>query len=50
MGKTTFGFLLGFATACGVAYMAYRALIAIPELEAESDERRAKVESVRRTR
>lgn len=33
MGKTTFGFLLGFATAVGVAYMAYRALLAIPEME-----------------
>lgn len=49
MGKTTFGFLLGFTTAVGAAYLAYRALLAIPEIE-ESPERRTKVESpVRRT-
>ncbi|MFO1532496.1 MAG: hypothetical protein ABR562_02165 [Thermoplasmatota archaeon] len=33
MGKTAFGFLLGFATAVGVAYAAYRALIALPDIE-----------------
>lgn len=47
MGKTTFGFLLGFATACGVAYMAYRGLLAIPEVEAEG-KRPAKIEPMRR--
>ena len=31
MGKTTFGFLLGFTTAVGVAYLAYRALLAMPD-------------------
>ena len=46
MGKTTFGFLLGFATACGVAYLTYKALVALPDIEEEP--RRAKVESVRR--
>lgn len=48
MGKTTFGFLVGFATACGVAYLAYKALLAMPEIE-ESGGSRPKVEPVRRT-
>jgi hypothetical protein len=38
--------MLGFATAVGVAYMAYRALLAMPE-EPEATGR-PKVESVRR--
>jgi hypothetical protein len=46
MGKTTFGFLLGFGTAVGVAYLAYRALLAMPEIE--ETPRPAKIESVRR--
>lgn len=49
MGRTTAGFLLGFATACGVAYLAYRALLAMPEMEEDAPSRPAKMESVRRT-
>ena len=47
MGKTTFGFMLGFATACGVAYLAYRALLAMPEME-ENGPERPQIESLRR--
>ena len=49
MGRTIAGFLLGFATAVGVAYVAYRALVNMPEEPEGGGSHRPKLESVRRT-
>jgi len=34
-----FSFLLGFATAVGVGYLAYRALLALPDFQEAAEER-----------